>query len=336
MVEMIANIPTVLLLDKPTVSSAVDLEELINAVESAFAAHARGLALESKLVHVNADNGEFHIKTGGIRTVGNTYFVCKVGAGFFSNRSLWGLPNIIGLIVLCDGTTGVPLAVMDSSIVTSLRTGAATAVAAKYLARSDSKVALVCGAGVQAEIQLRSLSRVLPLKHARVWARGDSRDFSLRMTSELGIPVESAADLGEAARNSDVIVTCTPARTWFLNRNDVRQGTFVAAVGADSPGKQELDPRLLSSSLVICDIIDQCIHVGELQHAAGAGLSAGESVLGTLGDVIIGKAPARRTSSETIIFDSTGTAVQDAAAAALIYERCRARGIGQTFSFHPQ
>lgn len=332
---MTAKLPPVLLVDDPTVASAVDLNDLILAVEAAFAAYASGRALKPELSHVEADGGEFHIKAGGIPGRDCAYFACKVGAGFFRNRSRWGLPNIIGLVMLCDASTGVPLAVMDSSLLTRLRTGAATAVAAKHLARSNSQAVLVCGAGAQAEIQLRSLLRVLPLKKAFVWTRSDPSVFAHRMAAELQIDVQPALDLREAARASDVIVTCTPARTWFLGRDHVAEGTFIAAVGADSPGKQELEPELVAQSSVVCDITQQCVEVGELQYCSPEERINRRHVRGELGGVIIGQVPARQDSNEIIIFDSTGTALQDVAAAALIYERCRSLGRGQAFSFRP-
>lgn len=211
---MTSSGPSVLLIDQPTVSSVADLDELIVVVEAAFAAHATGQSLEPKLAHVEADGGEFHIKTGGLRSRDRTYFACKVGAGFFNNRVRFGLPNILGLILLNDGTNGAPLAVMDSSTVTRLRTGAATAVAAKYLARPDSRTALICGAGVQAAIQLRSLARILPLARAHVWSRHDPNFSAQQVSSELDIAVVPIDDLRAAALDSDVIVTCTPAKGW--------------------------------------------------------------------------------------------------------------------------
>lgn len=334
--SMTSTVRSVLLIDQATVSLVAELDELIVAVELAFAAHATGQSLEPKLAHVEADGGEFHIKTGGLRSPGRTYFACKVGAGFFQNRIRFGLPNIVGLIMLNDGTTGVPLAVMDSSTVTRLRTGAATAVAAKYLARPDSRTALICGAGVQAAIQLRSLTRTLPLARAHVWSRHDSRAFVQKMSSELDIEVLPSDDLLSAALDSDVIVTCTPARCWFLGRSHVKPGTFIAAVGADSPGKQELEPELVSQCSVVCDIFEQCIHVGELQYSRPADAAGYTNVRGQLGEVITGKIAGRQNPEEIILFDSTGTALQDVAAAALVYERCLARGLGRNFSFLTQ
>jgi alanine dehydrogenase len=322
----------VLLLNRDIVEELLTLSDCIPAVESAFAAHARGAALEPGLLHVGADRGEFHIKVGGLRGA-RTYFAAKINGGFFNNRAELGLPNIIGLIVLCDGTCGKPLAVMESGLVTRLRTGAATAVAAKYLARPDSRTVTICGAGIQGEIQLRALKEVLPIERAFIWSRSGARGLAAQLQDTLGIHARAVSDLGSAARASDVIVTCTPAKGWFLGRDHVSPGTFIAAVGSDSPDKQEIEPALLAESSVVPDLLNQAAHVGDLHHAIAAGLMTAGQIRGELGAVITGLAPRRIRDDEIIIFDSTGTALQDAAAAAAVYEQAHSIGRGQSFAF---
>jgi len=322
----------VLLLDRETVSGLLCLDDCIAAVECAFAAHARGTRLTPGLLHLDANGGEFHIKAGAIQGK-RTYFVCKVNGGFFQNRARLGLPNIIGLILLCDGATGVPLAVLESGLVTQLRTGAATAVAARYLARRNSETVTICGAGNQAEIQLRALARVLPLKRALIWARGNSAPFVEQMSQTLEMEVYSVVGLTRAARESDVVVTCTPAKHWFLGREHIGPGTFIAAIGADSPEKQELEPELLARSSVVCDLVEQCAQVGELHHAITAGLMTQRDIRGELGAVIVGKASTRTRDDEVIIYDSTGTALQDAAVCAAVYERAKLTRRGSSFAF---
>jgi ornithine cyclodeaminase/alanine dehydrogenase-like protein (mu-crystallin family) len=328
-----ATVPApVLLLDRETVAAFLSMEDCIAAVEAAFAAHACGRSISPQLLHVNADGGEFHIKAGGLREQ-RPYFACKINGGFFGNRASFGLPTIIGLILLCDGTNGAPLAVMESGLVTRLRTGAATAVAAKYLARPDSEVVTICGAGIQADIQLRGLTRVLPLRRAFVWSRGDPESFAARIAEDLDLDVRPATDLGEATRQSDVIVTCTPAKSWILGRQHVPPGAFIAAIGTDSPDKQEIEPELLAASSVVCDLVEQCAQVGDLHHAITAGLMTSGQIRGELGSVITGRAPKRHREDEIIIFDSTGTAIQDAAVAAVVYEKALATGYTKAFAF---
>ena len=326
--------PPALLLDRPTVASLLTLDDCIGAVERAFAAHARGESLSTELLHVDGIGGEFHVKAGGLKSP-TAYFACKVNGGFFQNRARFDLPNIQGLILLYDATNGVPLAVMESATVTILRTGAATAVAAKHLARRDARVATICGVGTQGAVQLRALHRVLKLKTVHAWSRDAARAnaFAAKMSAELGLEVRAATDLRAATQASDVIVTCTPAKKWFLGREHVRPGTLIAAVGADSPDKQEIEPELIAQSAVVCDITAQCAEVGDLHHAIAAGLVTATHVRGELGAVVAGLAPARKTDDEIVVFDSTGTALQDAAAAALVYEQAVAAGRGTRFAF---
>jgi ornithine cyclodeaminase/alanine dehydrogenase-like protein (mu-crystallin family) len=285
-------------------------------------------------MHVDGLGGEFHVKAGGLKQP-RAYFACKINGGFFQNRARFDLPNIQGLILLYDATNGVPLAVMESGTVTVLRTGAATAVAARHLARPGASVATLCGVGTQGTIQLRALHRVLPLRKVYAWSRDVARaeDFSRRMREELAIEVQPVTVLREATRTSDIIVTCTPARKWFLGREEVRPGTLVAAVGADSPDKQEIEPELLAQSGVVCDLIAQCAAVGDLHHAIERGLMSVRDVRAELGEVVAGTRPGRTSSDEMIVFDSTGTALQDVATAALVYEKAIASGAGQRFPF---
>ncbi len=141
--------------------------------------------------------------------------------------------------------------------------------------------------------------------------------------------VQAVEEVGAAARASDVIVTCTPARKFFLHREDIRSGTFIAAVGADSPGKQELEPALVASSKLVVDVLEQCANVGELQHALAANLITLEQVHAELGKVVAGQIEGRQTDEEIIIFDTTGSAIQDTAAAVLVYEKALSHGAGQ-------
>lgn len=329
--------PPALLLNRSDIAALLTLDDCIHVVESAFAAHARGQALAPGLLHTDADGGEFHLKAGGLRdpATGRTYFAAKINGGFFQNRARHDLPNIQGLIVLYDGANGVPLAVTESGLITMLRTGAATAVAAKHLARAGASTATICGVGTQGLVQLRALARVLPLRTVHAWSRDAARAqaFAAAMSRELGIDVRAASDLGAATRASEVIVTCTPARKWLLGRDHVAPGTLIAAVGADSPDKQEIEPALVAAAAVVPDLLEQSAHVGDLHHAIAAGLMTAGDIRAELGAIVAGLAPGRRNADEIVLFDSTGTALQDVAAAAAAYERAIATGRGTRFAF---
>src|SRR5262249_33495423 len=314
-----------LVLARRDVLELLTLRDCIAAVEDAFRLHAAGRTLGPGVLAVAAEGGGFHIKAAGL--VGErSYFAAKTNANFPDNPRRSGLPTIQGTVVLADARTGELLAVMDSGSVTALRTGAATAGAARSLTRRAAGSATVVGCGVQGEIQLAALAAVLPLQHAWVLDTDHSRAESLAALAEarLGIRVEAGKDLRTALRGSEVCVTCTPSRHPFVSRDDVAPGTFIAAVGADNRGKQELEPTLVASSTLVVDVLEQCAEIGELQHALAAGLMTREQVHAELADVVTGRRPGRTREDEITIFDSSGTALQDVAAAIAVYEKARA------------
>jgi ornithine cyclodeaminase/alanine dehydrogenase len=322
-----------LLLTRQEIASLVKFEDYIQIVEDAFRLHAEGGAFEPALAHVDAIGGEFHIKAGGLRKP-FPYFGVKVNGGFFKNQERFGLPNIQGLIILSQGDNGVPLAAMDSIEITIQRTGAATAVAARYLARPDSRVCTLCGCGNQGKIQLRALKHVLPLEKAYVWSPfpQETERFAAAMAEMLALDVVPARDLPSALGQSDVCVTCTPSKSPFIRRDWIPPGMFIAAVGADSPDKQELDADLVAASIVVADLRAQSAAVGESHHAIRAGLMRADAIHAELGEIIAGIATGRTSDAQRIVFDSTGTALQDVAAAAAVYERARALEIGLEWS----
>jgi ornithine cyclodeaminase/alanine dehydrogenase-like protein (mu-crystallin family) len=220
--------------------------------------------------------------------------------------------------------------------ITALRTAAATAVAAKYLAREQCDTALICGCGGQATAQLRALLRVR--RPARIYAydqdAGKARVFAAALGAETGLAMTPVADLPQAIAASDIVITCTTAQRYFVTREMVRPGTFVAGVGADNENKQELDPALLAASKLVTDLTEQCAVIGDLHHAVAAGTMSRADVHAELGEIIAGLKPGRTSDEEIIVFDSSGTALQDVAAAAAVYSRAVERGEGTFFSFN--
>lgn len=323
-----------ILLDRASLEPLLDLGDCIAAVEEAFRAHGEGRVAPPGLLHAEAPRGEFHVKAG-VMDLGQPYFVIKINGGFFRNRADFGMPNIQGLVLLCDATHGYPLALMDSKAITVKRTGAATAVAAKYLARPESKVATICGCGTQGAIQLEALLRLFQLE--KVYAHSRSAEsmerFARDCEQRFGITAAAAPRLEAALAESDICVTCTPAKQAFVQHDWVRPGTFVAAVGADSPDKQELDPRLLAGNVVVADVLEQCVHVGEIHHGIAAGLLRAEDVRGELGQLITGERKGRASAQEITVFDSTGTALQDLAAAMLVYRKVSEQAAVPSFDF---
>jgi alanine dehydrogenase len=322
-------VPRTLVLTGRDVRALLGLEECVAAVEAAFRDQAEGRSWPAGMLTVHAAEGGFHVKTAGLVRE-RPYFAAKLNANFPGNPERSGLPTIQGVVVLCDGENGRLLALLDSIEITLLRTGAATAVAAKHLARPDAHVATICGCGVQGRAQLRALQRVLPLKSVRVYDtdRVRAARFAEEMGKELGLDVRGAPSLEDAVHGSEVCVTCTPSRHAFLMKDHVAPGTFVAAVGADNPDKQELDPQLLSSATVVVDVLDQCASSGDLHHALDAGAMRREDVHAELAEVVVGRKRGRRSRDEITVFDSTGTALEDVAAGVAVYERALTAGVG--------
>jgi len=313
------------ILARADVAALLSLEECIGAVEDAFRDYAEGRSFGSGVLGFPVPGGGFHIKAAGLAGEA-PIFATKVNGNFFGNAPL-GMPRIQGLIVLGDAKNGYPLAVMDSTYITQVRTGAATGVAAKHLALKDADSVTIAGCGVQGRIQLRAVCAVRPI--ARAWAYdvdpAVAEAFAREMSAELGRDVRAAGQLATAARQSAIVVTCTPAREAILQLGEVGPGTFIAAVGADSEEKQEIAPALLAASAVVPDLLDQAAAFGDLHHALKAGAMRREEVRGELGAIVAGRAEGRRTEDEIVVFDSTGTALQDVAAANLVYRRaCRA------------
>ena len=202
--------------------------------------------------------------------------------------------------------------------------------AARYLAREDATTATICGCGEQGRIQLTALLHVCNLRTAFAWDDDAeaARAFARRMTAETGVAIQAVDDLGAATRASDTIVTCTTAREPFLGQEHVRPGTFVAAIGADNPVKSELKPELMANATVVVDVLEQASFMGDLHHAIAAGAMTAADVHAELGVLVTGDKPGRREPEEITIFDSTGTGIQDVAAASRAYELARERGVG--------
>lgn len=322
------------------VLTARDVEELlgigdcISAVEDVFARWARGEVAPPQVLGVHVEAGGFHIKAGTVRRARH-YFATKTNGNFPSNPQRHGLPSIQGVVTVCDADVGTPLALMDSAVLTELRTGAATGVAARYLASPDSRTATVIGCGAQAPSQLRALAAVRPLERAWVFDLDRSRaeTFAATFGAAPELRVEVGTDLGRALAASEVCVTCTTSRRPVLGPGMVAPGTFVAAVGADNPEKWEIDPQLMRRSKVVVDSLAQCRVIGDLHHALEAGAMREEDVHAELGHVVAGLAEGRADHDEVIVFDSTGTGLQDVACAAIAYERAVALGRGGRVDF---
>lgn len=322
-----------LLLTRRDVAALLNIEECTEAVERVFRMYGEGKTKRPGVLGVHAKDGGFHIKAG-VLDLDHPYFAAKINANFPSNPNRLGLPTIQGVIVLSDAENGYPLAVMDSTEITSQRTAAATAVAAKYLARTQSKTLTICGCGNQGRVSLRALRNLFPFEQVFAYDVDSttSGKFATGLSAELAISIRAVTRLEDAVPHSDICITCTPSKQFFLKREHVAPGTFVAAVGADNENKQELDPALLTDNKVVADLLEQCAAIGDLHHALHQKLIAKEQVHAELGEIVAGTKAGRTSKDEIIIFDSTGMALQDVITSALVYEKAKLNGGGITIA----
>jgi len=323
-----------LLLRRSDVEKLLSLHDCIDAVEEIFRAQGNGKVPAAGILGVKAPGGGLHVKAGLLPRDRNC-IVAKLNTNFPGNRSQARLPTIQGVIVVYDAGNGSPLAILDSIDVTIKRTAAASTIATKYLARPDSCTATICGCGQQGRAQLRAIHLVLPLKKIYAFDLDDcaGKNLAAELGNELNLEIEPVRDLRRAIQKSNLCITCTTSREFFVRKEDVAPGTFIAAVGADDENKQEIDPALMASAKVVADSLEQSCMIGDTHHAIAQGLMRKQDVYAELSEVVAGHKPGRTSDDEVIIFDSTGVAIEDAVAAAAVYEKARAASIGSYFSF---
>jgi ornithine cyclodeaminase/alanine dehydrogenase-like protein (mu-crystallin family) len=324
-----------LLLSRADVARLMDFTDYVDAVEAGFRAAAAGQALAPPAAAFHVPDGSYHAKAAALLAGDPPVMAIKLNGNYPGNPAANGLPTVQGVIYLADATNGRPLALMDSIEVTINRTGAATTLAARHLARQGSRVATICGAGVQGHIQAKAIVAAARLDTIHVWdIRPDAaRKLAQELSRELKIDVRSSGDLA-VARESDIIVTATSSKKAFLTPELVRPGTFIAAVGADNSDKSEIAPALYARSQAVVDSLEQCVEIGDLHHAIDAKAVTPAQVHATLAELVAGQKPGRCTDREITLFDSSGLGLQDVASAAAIYRRALAAGVGARLSLN--
>jgi ornithine cyclodeaminase len=296
--------------------------ETVDVIEAAFAALARGGVVMPPVMSMEiADaNGEVDVKTACIP--GTSGFAIKVSPGFFDNPKL-GLPSLNGLMILFSAKTGQVEAVfLDNGYLTDIRTAAAGAVAARYLAPDTVETAAVLGTGVQARLQMQAAHLVRPFTRLLVWGRDDAkaRRCAEDLEAALGVEVSVAASAAAAVRDAQLVVTTTPAREPVLLADWLHPGLHVTAMGSDQRGKNEIDPQALAAAdLYVADRVAQAEAMGELRAARAAGLLP--ETPPELGEVIEGARAGRTRSDQITICDLTGTGAQDTAIATHVHAR---------------
>ena len=286
--------------------------DLIPLMEEGFVAYSAGRVVVPPVGELIFEDppGEVHIKYGYVK--GDDYYVIKVASGFYENRQR-GVPGNNGLILVFDQKTGEPRSVLlDQGYLTDIRTAAAGAVAAKYLAPKSVRRLGILGTGVQGRLQLEYLGRVVACREATVWGRSQAvLDAYQRDMMARGFRIQTTLAAEEVASRCNLIVTCTPSKVPLLSVDQIRKGTHITAMGSDTSEKQELDPRILArADRVVVDSISQVMERGESFKAMQAGLIGREKLV-ELGNVIARPELRRSSDEEITVADLTGVAVQD-------------------------
>jgi len=324
-------VPRVSVLGRSEIEELLSMGEALKAVEHAFRLSAEGKAIMPPKLYLNLPDyhGDFRAMPAYIDGSAGLKWVCV-----YPNNRGQNLPTVMAIIILCNPSTGCPLAIMDGTYITSMRTGAAGGVAVKYLARKDSSVIGMVGAGMQAETQLLAISEVLPkIEEVKVFDqyRDASRRYAKQMGAKLNINIHPVETI-EAATEADIIVTTTPSTRPVVKREYIRPGTHINAIGADAKGKQELEVEVLRDAKIITDDIAQASHSGEINVPLAEGLIKLVHIYGTLGDVVANIKKGRENDEEITIFDSTGLAIEDIITAKLVFEKAKKRGILSSWS----
>jgi len=322
------------LLREEDIRRALTPEAAIMAVEESFRALAEGRAILPGVIHlpVEAHAGEAHVK--GAYVAGSPTFTIKVASGFYHNPRR-GLPVQGGMVMLFSSETGRPEAILfDNGFITELRTGAAGAVAAKYLAPQKVERVAVIGAGSQARYQLDCLARQVgmgTIRSVHVFSRTRNRteQYAAEMSKRLSLPVTVCDSAAEACAGSQIIITATTSRTPVVTETMISGGVHITAVGADDPQKQELAAEILArADKVVVDSLAQCSRFGELHHAIEQKKLRPEEVYAELGEIVAGKKKGRESDSEITVCDLTGLGVQDAMAAQATFDSAQKLGLG--------
>ncbi|MFB3764717.1 MAG: alanine dehydrogenase [Methanotrichaceae archaeon] len=315
-------------LSEEDVKSVLNMDEAIAAVESAFKDHGLGKTQmpPKSYLYFTKYNGDLRTMPACLESLGAAGV--KIVNVHPKNPGI-GLPTVMALVVLNSTETGAPIAVMGATYLTNMRTGAAGAIAAKYLARPRSKIVGMIGAGVQARTQLLGLSRVLKIErvivtdHHMESAKAFERDARRFLDCDYRLMTDP-----KDACDCDILITTTPARAPVVKSEWVKAGTHINAIGADARGKQELESAITKRAKVIVDDMAQAVHSGEVNVPISEGVLKPEEIYAQIGEILTGAKPGRTSDDEITIFDSTGLAIQDISTGTIVYKRSLEFGKG--------
>lgn len=322
------------ILTEQELRQVVELDDAaLAAVADGFVRLAQGQATMPPIMRVDIPehNGEVDVKSAYLQ--GLDSFAVKMSSGFFDNPRR-GLPSLSGLMVLLSSETGFPQAVLlDNGYLTDIRTALAGALAARHLAPEQVDTVGVIGSGAQARYQLMALQLVRPFRQVLVYSRdpANRERYAQEMAPLLDCEVRAVAEAETVVRDSELLVTTTPAREPVVRAAWLHSGLHITAMGADAEVKQELEAAILGQAdLLVCDTRAQAFRLGELHHALKIGIVSEEDPIAELGDLVAAGGRARSSADQITVCDLTGTGAQDTAIARLAYERAQAAGLGTT------
>jgi ornithine cyclodeaminase/alanine dehydrogenase len=325
-----------LLLNKENVSRLITMKEVIETVEEAYQAFNSGQVTQPPYtcIHLPPPRGEIDFKLGYCQA--NEIISMKASSGGFPNNPLaHGVPSGMGTILLFDARTCALICVMDGSLITGLRTGAAGAVSVKVLARKNAKTVTAIGTGNQARMQIRAIREVMKIEAIHAWSNHSQTlaRYKADIEREFSIPVVIARSKQEAVEQADILITTTRGKGSLVEADWIKPGTHIVAIGTDTQGKQELEPEIFKKAKIVNDSMAQCIEKGETWHPLNKNIITKDDIHGELGEILLGNKPGRETEEEITIFDSTGMAIQDNTTATKIYRNAMDSGTGTFFEF---
>jgi ornithine cyclodeaminase/alanine dehydrogenase len=327
-----------LLLNKRDVGRLISMKEVIGTVEEAYRAFNSGRLIQPPYtcIHLPPPRGEIDFKLG-YNEVSEIISMKASSGGFPNNPTDYGLPSGMGTILLFDARSCALICVMDGSLITGLRTGAAGAVSVKALARKNAKTVTSIGTGHQARMQIRAIREVMTIETIHAWDHHPESlaRYQADIEREFGIPVVMARSKQDAVESADILVTTTRGKGSLVEAAWVRPGTHIVAIGTDTVGKQELEPEIFRNAKIVNDSIAQCVEKGETWHPLNKNIIRQDDIHAEIGEILLGKKPGRETDDEVTIFDSTGMAIQDNTTSTLIYRNAIASQTGTAFEFIP-
>lgn len=325
-----------LLLTKEEVRGLISMKEAIGTVEEAYRAFNSDQVVQPGYtgIHLPSPRGEIDFKLGYDKSSEMISMKASSG-GFIDNPTAHGVPNGMGTILLFDARSCALVCVMEGSLITGLRTGAAGAVSVKALARRNSRKIASIGTGNQARMQVRAISEVMRIEEIHAWDENPDAlaKFENDIERELGIAVVPESSKQEAVERADILVTTTRGKGSLVEAGWVRPGTHIVAIGTDQRGKQELDPEIFRNAKIVNDSIAQCAEKGETWHPLSSNIITRDDIHAEIGEILLGRKPGRESDEEVTIFDSTGMAIQDNTTAAKIYRNAMQGGVGAFFEF---